>query len=176
WHGPAAEAFRARLAATPRDLYASEQALRAAIAALTRWAGTLAAHQRLAEELDATAVRLRAGLRAAVDHVQDKQNALDLAATLATSTAASVELAEARGRVAGLERDLADVLARAHALERDHLLAAEETAAAMPGGEPPAQRSTQVRALVEVLDAASAMSTTLAAALAWPAAARPADP
>lgn len=171
WHGAAAEAFRARLSATPGEFHDREARLRDAAAVLTRWAGTLAEHQRLAEELDATAVRLRARLRAAHDDLQDRQNALDLAATPALAAGASIELSGARGRVADLERALADVLARARDLERDHLRVAEETAAVLHGEEPPAPRSGSVRALAGVLATASATSATLAAALSGPTAA-----
>jgi hypothetical protein len=177
WQGPAAEAFRSRLAATPREFHARERVLRDAAAALARWAGTLAENQRLTEELDATAVRLRARLRTARDDLQDKQNALDLAATPALAAGASIELAGVRGRVADLERALDDVLDRARALARDHLRAAEETASAMHGGEPPAPRSPSgtVRALAGVLGTASATSSTLAVALAGPGGQRPVD-
>lgn len=178
WHGTAADAFRARLAAAPHDLPTRERALRDAAAVLTRWAGTLAENQRLTEELDASAVRIRARLRAALDDVQDKQDALDLAATPAAAAGASIELSGARGRVADLERALADVLSRARALERDHLRAAEETAAALHAGELPEPRpaSPAIRALAGVLDTASATSATLAGALSAPGSgSRPVD-
>jgi hypothetical protein len=177
WRGAAAEAFRTRLAATPRDFHTRERSLRDAVAVLASWAGTLAENQRLTEELDAAAVRIRARLRAARDDVADKQNALDLAATPAGAAGASIELSGARGRVADLEQELADVLARARALARDHLRAAEETAEALPGGGPPAPRpaSLAVRALAGMLDTASATSATLAAVLSWPGSSSAAD-
>ena len=170
WHGEAAETFRARLTATPRDFDTRERSLRDAAAVLERWARTLAENKRHTEELDATAVRLRARLRAARDDVQDRQNALDLASTSAVAAGASIELSGAQSRAADLERSLSEVLATARALEADHLRAAEETAADLHGGEPPAQRtaSPAVRALAGVLDTASATSSTLGGLLTRP--------
>lgn len=177
WRGSAADAFRAALRDTPSDFAERERTLRDGAAALDRWAQTLAANQRRAEELDATAVRIRERLDAARDLVQDKQNALDLASTPATAASASTEVTAATSAVADLERELAEVVERARSLEREHLRAANAVAdeLAAPPGETPAPPSDEpvLRALSGVLGRASRTSRSLATLLAPGAGATP---
>src|SRR6266545_4350462 len=93
WQGAAAEAFRARLGDTGSSQLGTR--LRHAVAALDRWADTLTANQRRAEELDVRALRLRKRLESAWDLLQDQQNARDLASTPAAAAAAATDLASA---------------------------------------------------------------------------------
>jgi len=170
WQGAAADAFRAALRDTPSDFAARERTLRDGAAALDRWAQTLAANQRHAEELDQTAVRLRARLDAARDALQDKQNALDLASTPVTAASASTEVTAATSAVADLEGKLAEVVEKARRLAREHLHAANAVAdeLAAPQGAAPAPRSSEPvpRALSGVLGRASRTSSSLATLLA----------
>jgi chromosome segregation ATPase len=165
WEGAAAEAFRARLRDAPDPRVA-----RASIAVLDRWARTLAANQRQAEELDAVAVRLRRQLSDAQDALQDKQNALDLASTASAVASASVAVSAATSQVGSLESELGRVLDRARTLERDHRRAADEVAAelaALRGGEVAQPRVDRpaIRALAGVLGRASGLSAGLAGLL-----------
>ena len=165
WEGAAAEAFRSRLRDAPDSRVA-----RASIAVLDRWARTLAANQRQAEELDAAAVRLRRQLSDAMDALQDKQNALDLASTASAVASASVAVSAATSQVASAESTLNGVLDRARTLERDHRRAADETAAelaALRGGEVVRPRVDRpaVRALAGVLGRSSGLSASLAGLL-----------
>jgi uncharacterized protein YukE len=177
WRGSAADAFRAAVRDTPSDFAERERALRDGAAALDRWAQTLAANQRRAEELDRAAVRLRGRLDAARDLVQDKQNALDVAATPVAAASASTEVTAATSAVAELERELAEVVERARNLEREHLRAANAVAdeLAAPPGAAPVPRSDEpvLRALSGVLGRASQTSRSLAALLAPGAPAAP---
>jgi hypothetical protein len=125
WHGMAAGTFRQRLQNIPSGLDSQEQLLRKAVEVLGRWAEVLGANRRLAEELDARAVRLRRRIEAATDEVQDRRTNADLAGTLAASASATADLAAATNRLADLESELAEVLAAARGLERDHLRAAD---------------------------------------------------
>lgn len=125
WHGMAADSFRARLGDIPSDVDVRERRLRQATEVLGRWAEVLAANRRLAEELDARAVRLRRRIEAATDEVQDRRTTADLAGTLAASASATADLAAATNRLADLESELAEVLAAARGLERDHLRAVD---------------------------------------------------
>ncbi len=181
WQGEAAAAFRDRLQATPADLDATRRRLRDAVAALERWARSLAANRRHTEQLDATAVRLRRGLSAARDAVQDKQDALDLAATPGVAAGASVELSAAEGRVAELEAELDAVLDEARALERDHRRAADEVAdeLAAVGGAAPVPAAGQrpaIRALAGALGEASRTAAALGGLLRPPGSAPGAVP
>ncbi|MCA1655558.1 MAG: hypothetical protein LC635_03740 [Pseudonocardiaceae bacterium] len=162
WHGAAAEAFRAGLAVPA----VSPEQLRAAIPVLEQWAATLAANRRRAEELDAAAVRLRRQLDDARDALQDKQNALDLAATPAAAAGASVEVASATSRIAATESALEAVLADARALARAHLRAADEAAAALDAGSGPVSDRPAIRALAGVLGRSSRTSAVLAGLVA----------
>jgi hypothetical protein len=161
WHGQAADAFRARLAVPATD----PAPLRAAILVLERWADTLAEHQRGAEELDATALRLRRRLDDARDTLQDKQNALDLASTPAAAASASVAVTSATARVAEAEAALDAVLAEARDLARTHLRAADEAAAALDTDVAPVPDSPAIRALAGVLNRTSRTSSALAGLL-----------
>jgi hypothetical protein len=125
WHGMAAGKFRQRLRDVPSDVDSQERLLRRAVEVLGRWADVLGANRRLAEELDARAVRLRRRIEAATDEVQDRRTTADLAGTLAASASATADLAAATNRLADLESELAEVLAAARGLERDHLRAAD---------------------------------------------------
>ncbi|MGB3441286.1 MAG: hypothetical protein WBA97_21250, partial [Actinophytocola sp.] len=89
WEGAAADAFRAQVPT------GDVGRLRAAIPVLEQWAGTLVANKRRTEDLDARALRARRALDDARDALQDKQNALDLAATPAAAASASVEASAA---------------------------------------------------------------------------------
>lgn len=168
WHGAAADAFRARLRHTPGDLEARQRPLRQAAEVLGRWAETLGANQRRAEELDEQAVRLRRLIEAARDDLQDRQNALDLAATSAAAASASMELTASSTRIADLSSALDEVLARARTLERDHRRAADAVAdelAQARGGDvpqPAAPAQPVLRALGDLLGRASQTSTALA--------------
>ncbi len=162
WEGAAADAFRARAAVPDADV----APLRAAIPVLEQWAETLAANRRRAEELDATALRLRRALDDARDALQDKQNALDLAATPAAAAGASVEVAAATDRVAAAEAALDAVLSDARVLARDHQRAADEAAAVLDTGPPPVADRPAVRALAGVLDRSSRLSASLGALVA----------
>jgi hypothetical protein len=171
WEGEAAETFRDRLRATPSDFDATRHRLREAVAVLERWARTLTDNQRRAEGLDAAAVRLRRQLTDARDAVQDKQNALDLAATPSVAAGASIELSGATSRVAELEERLAAVLEEARTLEREHLRAAEEIADELGAAEsaPSArERSPAIRALAGVLGDASRTTAALGGLLRTP--------
>ncbi len=175
WQGDAAETFRARLRDTPSDFDASQRRLRDAVAVLERWARTLTANQRRTEELDATAVRLRRQLSDARDVLQDKQNAVDLAATPSAATGASIELSGATNRVADLEARLQAVLDEARELEREHRRAADEVAdeLAAAGSTAPAPRTAErpeIRALASVVGGASRMSAALGGLLRPPGA------
>lgn len=181
WQGTAADAFRAKLAATPSDFADRAAALHDAAAALDRWAETLVANQRRAEELDLAAVRLRGQLEDARDTLQDKQNALDLAATPSATASASVEVAGANKAIADLEAALAEIIEKARVLERDHQRAADAVAdelQAPQGNEPPAPRADEpvLRALSGVLGRASRTSSGLAGLLASPGGAPTASP
>jgi uncharacterized protein YukE len=125
WQGDAAEAFRNRLAVPQPD---RERGLRRAAGVLDRWADTLIANRRLAEELDDRAARLRARLDDARDLLQDKQNAADLAASPAAAAQAGAELAAVTTLVDDLRAALAEVLDRARTLQRDHQRAADAAA------------------------------------------------
>jgi len=162
WEGAAAESFRGRL-----TVPAVESApLRAAIPVLERWASTLAANRRRTEELDATAVRLRRRLDDARDLLQDKQNALDLAATPTAAAGASIEVSGATSRVAELAAELADVVDQARTLEREHLRAADDAAAELAVDPTPRAERPAIRALAGVLGRASQTSAALAGLLA----------
>lgn len=165
WEGAAAEAFRARLRNAPDPRVA-----RAAVTVLDRWARTLAANQRQAEELDAAAVRLRRQVSDALDTLQDKQNALDLASTASAVASASVAVSAATSQVGQVESSLNGVLDRARTLDRDHRRAADEVAAdlaALRGGEVAQPRVDRpaVRALAGVLGRSSGLSASLAGLL-----------
>lgn len=165
WEGAAAEAFRTRLRNAPDPRVA-----RASVAVLDRWARTLAANQRQAEELDAAAVRLRRQVSDALDMVQDKQNALDLASTASAVASASVAVSAATSQVGSLESELSRVLDRARTLERDHRRAADEVAAelaALRDGEVAQPRVDRpaIRALAGVLGRSSGLSASLAGLL-----------
>ncbi len=173
WQGEAAETFRGRLRATPADFDATQRRLRDAVAALERWARTLATNQRQAEQLDTTAVRLRRELSDARDTLQDKQDALDLASTPSVAAGASIELSGATSRVEDLESRLAAVLDEARALEREHLRAADELAdeLAAAGSAAPAPRAggqPSIRALAGVLNGASRTAAALGGLLRVP--------
>jgi phage shock protein A len=161
WHGQAADAFRARLAVPPTD----PAQLRAAIPVLEQWADTLAEHQRRAEELDATALRLRRQLDDARDTLQDKQNALDLASTPAAAAGASVAVTSATVHVAEAEAALDDVVAEARDLARTHLRKADEAAAALATDAAPAPDSPAIRALAGMLNRTARTSSALAGLL-----------
>jgi hypothetical protein len=161
WHGPAADAFRARLAVPHTD----PAPLRAAVPVLERWADTLAENQRRAEELDATAVRLRRQLDDARDTLQDKQNALDLASTPAAAAGASVAVTSATARVAEAESALDTVLAEARDLARTHQRAADQAADELSTDRSPAPDSPAIRALAGMLDRTSRTSSALAGLL-----------
>jgi uncharacterized protein YukE len=133
WQGDAAEAFRARLAAPQPD---RERELRRAAGVLDRWADTLTANRRLAEELDDRAGRLRARLDDARDLLQDKQNAADLAASPTAGSRASADLAAVTTLVDELRAALAEVLDRARTLQRDHQRAADRAADELTGATP----------------------------------------
>lgn len=171
WQGRAAEAFRARLADVPAGLSVRSRTLRAAAAILDRWADVLVGNQRHAEDLDLRAVRLRKRIEAARDEVQDRQNALDLAATAAAAAGASADLAAMTTLVAELEKALADVLTKARTLERDHHRAADRVAdelAALdaPGETRPAPAGSSLGVLVvAALDRGSRTSSALAGLL-----------
>jgi type VII secretion system ESX-1 substrate len=174
WHGAAAEAFRSRLRRAPGDLEVRQRSLRQAAEVLGRWAETLGANQRRAEELDGQAVRLRRLIEAARDNLQDRQNALDLAATSAAAASASMELTAASTRIADLSVALEEVLGRARTLAGDHRraadAAADELARIRDGDEarpaPPGQ--PVLRALGDLLGRASQTSTALADLVAPP--------
>lgn len=175
WGGAAAEAFRARLGNAPDSRVA-----RASVTVLDRWARTLAANQRQAEELDAAAVRLRRQVSDAMDVLQDKQNALDLASTASAVASASVAVSAATSQVGSLESSLGAVLDRARTLERDHRRAADEVTAelaALRGGEVVQSRVDRpaIRALAGVLGRSSGLSASLAGLLT-PGAAGPTTP
>src|SRR6266545_1866421 len=85
----------AQLTAAADALADIRPGLRHAVAALDRWADTLTANQRRAEELDVRALRLRKRLESAWDLLQDQQNARDLASTPAAAAAAATDLASA---------------------------------------------------------------------------------
>ena len=160
WEGAAADAFRAQAPAGDVDR------LRAAIPVLERWAETLAAHKRTTEDLDARARKARRALDDARDTLQDKQNVLDLAATPAAAAGASVDVTTAADRVAVAEAVLDAVLAEARDLERTHLRAADEVAAALGTGTEPAPERPAIRALAGVLNRSSRVSAALGALLA----------
>lgn len=162
WDGPAADAFRARLTAPS----VAPGPLLAAIPVLERWAATLAANIRRTEELDATALRLRRALDDARDALQDKQNALDLAATPAAAAGATIEVAAATGRVADAEAALDAVLSEARDLAREHRRAADEAADALDTEAAPRSDRPAIRALAGLLDRSSRTSATLAGLVA----------
>lgn len=173
WQGDAAETFRGRLRDTPSDLEPTRRRLRDAVAVLERWARTLAANQRHAEELDGTAVRIRRQLSGARDVVADKQNALDLAATPSATTSASIELSGATNRVAELEAHLTEVLGQARELARAHQRAADEVADELATGTsapPPRAEQPTIRALAGMLGRASRTAATLGELLRPPGA------
>jgi chromosome segregation ATPase len=179
WQGEAAETFRGRLRDTPSDFDATQRRLRDAVAVLERWARTLTANQRHAEELDGTAVRIRRQLADARDAVADKQNLLDLAATPSAAAGASIELTGATNRVAELEARLDEVLEQARTLEREHRRAADEVAdeleaagsSAETGSQPRSAPQPAIRALAGVLGQASRTAGTLGELLRPPGAA-----
>lgn len=160
WQGAAADAFRTGLPTMDTGR------LRAAIPVLERWAETLAEHKRRTEDLDARARRARRALDDARDALQDKQNALDLAATPAAAASASIDVAAATDRVAAAETALQDVLSEARELERAHRRAADEVAATLDPGTAPAPDSSAVRALAGALHRTSRVSASLAALVA----------
>jgi hypothetical protein len=164
WRGEAAEAFRARLGDTPTGLASRAAELRRAADVLDRWAETLLANRRLAEDLDGHALRLRKRLRMAQDLLQDKQNARDLALTPATEA----DVASASALVADLESALDDVLTSARMLERDHLRAADAVADELAGGpaSEPVVPPPAGRVAVDALHRAASVSGALAALLA----------
>lgn len=171
WHGAAADAFRERLGELPAGLAQRRRGLRAAADALSGWARTLAGNQRRAEELDREAVALRRQLESARDDLADKQNAADLASTAGAAAVASIELTAAANRVAGVEEELREVLARASRLDGDHRRAADaaaEALAAAGAGQPPPERSGPrlARLLDGQLDTAAHISAALADLLA----------
>lgn len=137
WQGAAAEAFRDRLASGPGAPQPDrERELRRAAGVLDRWADTLTANRRLAEELDDRAGRLRRRLDDARDLLQDKQNAADLAASPVAAAAAGAELAAVSTLVADLTAALDEVLDRARSLQRDHQRAADAVAGELAGATP----------------------------------------
>src|SRR5439155_12580051 len=148
-----------------------ERLLRKAVEVLGRWAEVLGANRRLAEELDARAVRLRRRIEAATDEVQDRRTTADLAGTLAASASATADLAAATNRLADLESELAEVLAAARGLERDHLRAADafadELGEARGGVRLRAAPAVQplARTAGQVLDRASRTASTLSGLL-----------
>ncbi len=160
WQGAAADAFRTGLPTMDTGR------LRSAVPVLERWAETLAEHKRRTEDLDARARRARRALDDARDALQDKQNALDLAATPAAAASASIDVAAATDRVAAAETALQDVLSEARELERAHRRAADEVAAALDPGTAPAPDTSAVRALAGALHRTSRVSASLAALVA----------
>lgn len=160
WQGAAADAFRTGLPT------ADTGRLRAAIPVLERWAGTLAEHKRRTEDLDARALRARRALDDARDALQDRQNALDLAATPAAAASASVDVAAATDRVAAAETALEEVLSEARELERAHRRAAEEVADALDPAAAPARETPAIRALTGALNRTSRVSAALATLVA----------
>jgi chromosome segregation ATPase len=173
WQGDAAETFRGRLRDTPSDFDATQRRLRDAVSVLERWSETLAVNQRHAGSLDAEAVRIRRGLSDARDAVQDKQNALDLAATPSAATGASIELSAAANRAAELEARLDEVLGKARALAQEHQRAADQAAdelAATGSADlaPRAVTRSPIHALAGVLSDASRTAATLGGLLRPP--------
>ena len=169
WHGAAADAFRTGLPTVDTGR------LRAAIPVLERWAGTLAENKRRTEDLDARARRARRALDDARDALQDKQNALDLAATPAAAASASVDVAAATDRVTAAETALQEVLSEARELERAHRRAADEVAATLDPGAAPAEGTPAIRALTGALTRTSRVSASLAALVAPGTFTAPAD-
>lgn len=173
WQGDAAENFRGRLRDTPSDFDATQGRLRQAVGVLERWSGVLAANKRHTESLDTEAVRIRRQLSDARDTVQDKQNALDLAATPSAATGASIELSGAANRVTELEARLDEVLDKARTLAREHQRAADEAAdelAAAGAADlvPRAVARSPIHALAGVLSDASRTAATLGGLLRPP--------
>jgi uncharacterized protein YukE len=122
WSGAAAEGFAARWEAVVSEVAAVRRAMRAAAEVLDAWATELLGHRRRAEELDARALRLRRDLADAADEV-------DHTGALAGFTPAHGEShAAAVARHDDLARRLAEVLAEARLLERDHHAAARRVA------------------------------------------------
>ncbi|MFI9818739.1 hypothetical protein [Saccharothrix variisporea] len=122
WAGVAAEGFAARWEAVVSEVAAVRRAMRAAADVLDAWATEVLGNRRRAEELDARAVRLRRELADAADEV-------DHTGALATFTPTHGELhAAAVARHDDLARRLAEVLAEARLLERDHHAAARRVA------------------------------------------------
>lgn len=160
WEGAAADAFRAQVPAS------DVSRLRAAVPVLEQWAETLAANKRRTEDLDARARQARRALDDARDTLQDKQNMLDLAATPAAAAGASVDVATATDRVAATESALEAVLSEARELERTHLRAADEVAAALDTGPEPAPERPAIRALAGMLNRSSHVATALGALVA----------
>lgn len=165
WHGAGADAFRAHLDGVPESLADRPARLRSAATVLEGWAQTLAAHKRRAEELDSTALGLRRDLDTARDDLQDKQNALDLAATPTAAASASVEAAAAAKRVADLEHRLETVLGEAHDLERTHRLAADHVADQLSGEQRPRDTSAFGGSLGAALRTGTGLAGSLATAL-----------
>ncbi|HEU5469718.1 MAG TPA: hypothetical protein VFV67_03625 [Actinophytocola sp.] len=168
WHGDAAEAFRTRLRDTPAGFDDRIRALRRAADVLDRWADVLMANRRRAEQLDVDAVRLRRRIELAGDQLADRRNAADLAATPAAAAAAQADLAAMSTLVAELEAALAEVLDRAHRLEREHRRAADAFADELAGGaDEPARpaRESFAGTVAGVLGRASRTSETLAGLL-----------
>jgi hypothetical protein len=161
WQGDAAEAFRARLRDTPGGLASRAGELRRAADVLDRWAETLLANKRVAEELDEQALRLRGRLRSAQDLLQDKQNARDLA----MNPAAETEVALASTLVSDLESALDEVLAKARRLERDHLRAADAVANELASGTPTESEPAVARPAIDALARAASTANTLAGLL-----------
>ncbi|RZS40943.1 hypothetical protein EV193_103261 [Herbihabitans rhizosphaerae] len=173
WRGDASAGFRKRVGAHPSTVDSSTDTLLRAARVLGDWVAALTANKRRADELDTKAVALRRELDIARDTLQDKQNALDLAATPATVASASAEKTVAERRVSEVDSKLAEVIRAAHRLESDHRRAADRVAAELEaitsGRAPePAPDDTRVRALVGVLGRASATCSSLATMLASP--------
>lgn len=149
WHGATADGFRQHVQGI--DLEQRPPVLRRAATSLATWAQTLATNKRTTEELDASARALLGDIERAQDELQDKQNALDLAATPTTAASASIEVTAASTRAADLQTQLDRVLQRARQLEGEHRRAADAVAeelAAVGRGETaaPARRPSPLTA------------------------------
>lgn len=122
WAGQSAQALTHRAERAAADLAAVPEALRKAAAVLDDWAGTLVAHRREAEDLDARATTARRA-------VTDAEDAVERAETEAQfSPGTEAQLAQARTRLDERRADLDHIRTEARELERTHTAEAARVA------------------------------------------------
>ncbi|MBE1493705.1 hypothetical protein H4696_000805 [Amycolatopsis lexingtonensis] len=162
WAGPSARAQAERAGRAATGLTTTPDAMDAAAAVLDDWAGTLLAHHRRAEELDARAGTAR---RAVVDAEDDVERA-ETEAQFSPSGAGN--LTAARARLSHRQQDLDRVLAEARDLERAHATAAARVAGQLRalGDGAPLPAAPDFRGLATQLESFSAAGRELGVTVA----------